>query len=108
MMKKFVRESVGLHDAKTQRSALVDRAAAGEAIVSTKSGQPMARFVPMESRAHLRVPGQGKGAWKVAAGFDALLPDAPLLTRDPQVQAYDVPTIPARVGLTPRRRARRT
>jgi prevent-host-death family protein len=78
MTKKFVRESVGLYDAKTQLSALVDRAAAGEEIVIMKSGQPMARLVPMESRAHLRVPGQGKGAWKVAADFDAPLPDGVL------------------------------
>lgn len=75
MPKKFVRESVGLYEAKTQLSALVDRAAAGEEIVITKSGHPMARLVPMESRAHLRVPGQGKGAWQVADDFDAPLPD---------------------------------
>ncbi|MCE2903374.1 MAG: type II toxin-antitoxin system Phd/YefM family antitoxin [Gemmatimonas sp.] len=75
MPKKFVRESVGLYEAKTQLSSLVDRAAAGEEIVIMKSGQPMARLVPMESRAHLRVPGQGKDAWKVAADFDAPLPD---------------------------------
>lgn len=95
MMKKFVREAVGLDEAKTQLSALVDRAAAGEEIVITKFGQPMARLVSMERRTHLRVPGQGKGAWKVAADFDAPLPDEVLLTRDPQIIAYDVRTIPA-------------
>jgi prevent-host-death family protein len=75
MPKKLVRESVSLYEAKTQLSALVDRAAAGEEIVIMKSGQPMARLVPMESRAHLRVPGQGKGAWTVTADLDAPLPD---------------------------------
>jgi prevent-host-death family protein len=95
MMKKFVREAVGLDEAKTQLSALVDRAAAGEEIVITKFGQPMARLVSMERRTHLRVPGQGKGAWKVAADFDAPLPDEALLTRDPQISAHDVPTFPA-------------
>lgn len=95
MMKKFVREAVGLDEAKTRLSALVDRAAAGEEIVITKFGQPMARLVPMERRTHLRVPGQGKGAWKVAANFDAPLSDEVLRARDPQIIAYGVPTIPA-------------
>ena len=75
MHKKVVRESVALYDAKTQLSALVDRAAAGEEIVIMKSGHPMARLVPMEHTRHLRVPGQGKGLWKVARGFDEPLPD---------------------------------
>ena len=35
----------------------------------------MARLVPMEDTRHLRVPGQGKGLWKVARGFDEPLPD---------------------------------
>ena len=80
MPKKVVRESVALYDAKTQLSALVDRAAAGEEIVIMKSGHPMARLVPMEDTRHLRVPGQGKGMWKVARGFDAPLPDDVLAT----------------------------
>lgn len=75
MPARFVRESVGLYEAKTQLSALVDRAAAGEEIVIMKSGQPMARLVPMEDRSAQRVPGQGKGAWRVASDFDAPLPD---------------------------------
>lgn len=95
MMKQFVREAVGLDEAKTQLSALVDRAAAGEEIVITKFGQPMARLVPTERRTHRRVPGQGKGAWKVAANLDAPLSDEVLLARDPQIIACGVPTIPA-------------
>ena len=95
MMKKFIREAVGLYEAKTQLSALVDRVAAGEEIVITKYGQPMARLVSMERRTDLRVPGQGKGAWTVAADFDAPLPDELLLTRDPQIIAHDVPTFSA-------------
>jgi prevent-host-death family protein len=75
MPRKVVRESVALYDAKTQLSALVDRAAAGEEIVIMKSGHPMARLVPMEDTRHLRVPGQGKGMSKVARGFDEPLPD---------------------------------
>jgi prevent-host-death family protein len=69
-----VREAVGLYEAKTQLSALVDRAAAGEEIVIMKSGQPMARLVPMEGLRERRVPGQGAGQWTVSEDFDAPLP----------------------------------
>jgi len=75
MSQELVRESIALADAKTQLSAPVDRAAAGEEIVIMKSGQPIARLVPMEDTRHRRVPGQGKGMWRVAHGFDGPLPE---------------------------------
>ncbi len=71
----LVREPVALYDAKTHLSSLVDRAAAGEEFVITKSGHPMARLVPLERVVVERVPGQGKGQWHVAADFDSPLPD---------------------------------
>ena len=70
-----VRETVSLYEAKTQLSRLVDRAAAGEEIVISKSGRPRARLVPMEDTRPLRVPGKGKGRWNVGRTFDAPLPD---------------------------------
>lgn len=74
--KPLVREPVSLYDAKTHLSSLVDRAAAGEEFVITKSGQPMARLVPLEEVRAERVPGQGKGRWRVARDFDSPLPEA--------------------------------
>ncbi len=73
--KSTAREPVALYDAKTHLSSLVDRAHAGEEFVITKSGQPMARLMPLEQRRADRVPGQGKGRWRVAADFDGSLPD---------------------------------
>jgi prevent-host-death family protein len=73
--RSVVRETVSLYEAKTQLSRLVDRAAAGEEIVISKSGRPRARLVPMEDTRPLRVPGKGKGRWKVGRSFDAPLPD---------------------------------
>lgn len=70
-----VREAVSLYDAKTHLSALVERAHAGEEIVIMKSGRARARLVPMDAAPALRVPGRGKGAWRVTADFDAPLPD---------------------------------
>ena len=69
-----VREAVGLYEAKTQLSSLVERAAAGEEIVIMKSGHPMARLVPMESPRERRIPGQGAGQWVIPDDFDAPLP----------------------------------
>ena len=66
---------MSLYQAKTNLSRLVDRAAAGEEIVISKSGRPRARLVPMEDTRALRVPGQGKGRWKLGKRFDAPLPD---------------------------------
>jgi prevent-host-death family protein len=65
---------VSLYEAKTHLSRLVERAAAGEEIVIAKSGRPRARLVPLEDTRPLRIPGQGKGQWRVGKEFDAPLP----------------------------------
>ena len=72
---KVVREAVSLYEAKTQLSALVERAYSGEEIVIMKSGRARALLVPMDNVLARRVPGRGKGAWRVSANFDASLPD---------------------------------
>jgi prevent-host-death family protein len=43
-------ESVGLFEAKTHLSALLERVARGEEITITKHGHPVARLVPMQPR----------------------------------------------------------
>lgn len=73
-----VRQAVSLYDAKTQLSSLVERASNGEEIVIMKSGRARARLVPMDDGSALRIPGQGRGAWRVSADFDAALPDTVL------------------------------
>jgi prevent-host-death family protein len=73
--KRVVRETVSLYEAKTQLSRLVDRAAAGEEIVIAKSGRPRARLVPLEDTRPLRLPGKGRGRWRVGKDFDSPLPD---------------------------------
>lgn len=64
---------VNLYEAKTNLSQLVERAARGEEITIAKAGTPMARLVPIDARP--RVPGALKGKIRVAADFDAPLPD---------------------------------
>lgn len=66
---------VNIYDAKTHLSQLVDRAAAGEEIVIAKAGRPVARLVPLQAVLETRAPGRWKGRLKIAADFDAPLPD---------------------------------
>jgi prevent-host-death family protein len=73
---RAVAEPIGLYDAKTRLSELVDEAAAGREFTISKSGKPMARLVPLKSpdvRA-LRKPGGAKGRVWMADDFDAPLP----------------------------------
>lgn len=72
--KPSIRETVSLYQAKTHLSRLIERAAAGEEIVIAKSGRPRARLVPLEDTRALRVPGKGRGRWRVGRDFDAPLP----------------------------------
>lgn len=70
----IVRETVGLYEAKTHLSTLVERAAEGEEIVIAKSGKPKARLVPMGEVHPRREPGKGRGQWVISDDFDAPLP----------------------------------
>lgn len=66
---------LNLYAAKTQLSALVDRAAAGEEIVIAKAGKPLAKLVPMRGTVRRR-PGRAKAAIWLGDDFDAPLPEA--------------------------------
>lgn len=65
---------VGMHEAKSTLSKLVERAHAGEEIVIERSGEPVAELVPIR-----RAPvdrSAGRGAWRgrvrIADDFDEL------------------------------------
>ena len=67
--------TVNIHEAKTHFSKLVDAAMRGEETVIAKSGKPAARLVPIKPVKSARKPGFLKGKIKIAADFDAPLPD---------------------------------
>ena len=69
--------TVNIYAAKTQLSALVDKAAQGEEIVIAKAGKPMAKLVPLEKVEQApRVPGQNVlGITYIAPDFDDPLPE---------------------------------
>jgi prevent-host-death family protein len=67
---------VGMHEAKTKLSQLVERAEAGEDIVIARNGKPVARLVPVGATASLAAV---RGAWRdrvrMADDFDELPDD---------------------------------
>lgn len=67
-------KSVGVHEAKTHLSRLLERVAAGDEIVITRRGEAVARLVPAE-RPHARRLGVDRGRWSVPEDFDGPLPD---------------------------------
>jgi prevent-host-death family protein len=76
MARKAASDVVNIAVAKAKLPELVERAARGETIVLARHGRPRARLVPLDdSRRDLRVPGKGKGRFRVRKDFDAPLPD---------------------------------
>lgn len=67
---------VGMHEAKTQLSKLVERVEAGEEIVITRRGEPAARLVPeRHGGGFASLAGTWRGKVKMAEDFDELPDD---------------------------------
>ena len=67
---------VGMHEAKTKLSQLVERAQAGEEIVIARNGTPVARLVPVARKRSLAdVRGIWRGKVHIADDFDELPDD---------------------------------
>ena len=65
---------VNTHDAKTHLSRLLQRVAAGEEIVISRAGKPLARLVPFRKPSRNRTLGQDQGRYTVPNDFNAPLP----------------------------------
>jgi len=65
---------VGMHEAKTQLSKLVKRAAAGEEIVVANAGKPVAKIVAYTPPRTVRKLGMLAGQITIKPGFDYLPP----------------------------------
>lgn len=70
---------VGVHEAKTHLSRLLDLVAAGEEVVITRRGEAVARLIPPSDRPE-RTLGVDRGRFVVPDDFDAPLPDDVLAT----------------------------
>jgi prevent-host-death family protein len=67
-------KSVGVHEAKTHLSRLLEDVAAGEEVVITRRGEEVATLVPVR-RSSARQFGTDRGRFVVPDDFDAPLPD---------------------------------
>lgn len=90
---------LNIYEAKSQLSALVEEAAAGDEIIIAKAGVPRARLVPLRARSPRRRPGGAEGRIWIAPDFDAPLPDDLLA-------AFEGKPVAADVRRRPRRRTR--
>jgi prevent-host-death family protein len=68
---------VGMHEAKTQLSRLVEQARRGEDVIVERSGRPVAKIVPYEEKPSglLALKGIWKGKVRIADDFDELPED---------------------------------
>jgi prevent-host-death family protein len=67
---------VNLHAGELHFSKLLERAEAGEEIVIARGGKPVARLAPLRrARRAARKPGLLAGRVRIAADFDAALPE---------------------------------
>ena len=57
--------SVNIHEAKTHLSRLLERVVAGEEIIISKAGKPMAKLTPISKPQMDRVPGLDKGVIQI-------------------------------------------
>ena len=67
-----------MHEAKTHLSKLLVRAAAGEEVLISRAGKPVARLVPVARARARRIPDRDKDRAWIANDFDAPLPKAVL------------------------------
>ncbi len=68
-MKRIV---VGIHEAKTQFSKLVKQAEAGDEVVVSNFGKPVAKIVGYSRAGAQRKPGLLRGKITIKSGFDQL------------------------------------
>jgi prevent-host-death family protein len=66
-------KSVGVHEAKTHLSRLLEDVSAGEEVVITRRGADVARLVPAHPKGGRRL-GVDRGVFTVPEDFDAPLP----------------------------------
>jgi prevent-host-death family protein len=62
---------VNIHEAKTHLSRLLAKVAEGEEVIIARSGEPVAKIIPIERPGTKRILGQDAGRVIIADDFDA-------------------------------------
>jgi len=66
---------LGIHEAKTRLSELIQRVLSGEEVIIMKSGKKVAKLIALEQPVKQRIPGIDQGKVFMAEDFDAPLPE---------------------------------
>ncbi len=64
--------SINIHEAKTNLSKLVDRAAKGESFIIAKAGKPMVKVIPLDVPKQSSRIGFFDGQFKIPDDFDTM------------------------------------
>ncbi|MCZ6636195.1 MAG: type II toxin-antitoxin system prevent-host-death family antitoxin [bacterium] len=64
-----------MSEAKTQRSALIEKVMTEQEVILCKAGKPVAKLVPYQRSTKLRTPGTLQRKIKIADDFDILPKD---------------------------------
>jgi prevent-host-death family protein len=64
-------EQFNIHEAKTQLSRIIDRVEKGEEVVISRAGVPVAKVVPLPTRANRRGRGTLAGQIELADDWDS-------------------------------------
>ncbi|MCL2181451.1 MAG: type II toxin-antitoxin system prevent-host-death family antitoxin [Treponema sp.] len=65
-------QQYNIHTAKTQLSALVEKAAAGDSFIIAKAGKPLVKVIPISSQKEIRRIGFMKDQIIVPSDFDRM------------------------------------
>jgi prevent-host-death family protein len=65
-------DQINVYEAKTHLSRLLERVEAGEEIVISRAGRPVATLVPYRARPVQRQPGAWRGKVEIADDFEDL------------------------------------
>ena len=68
-------KTVSVHEAKTHLSRLLGRVAAGEEVIISKSGKPVARLIAIANDRSKVVLGSDRGKVSIAPDFDEVPED---------------------------------
>ena len=68
-------KTVSIHEAKTHLSRLLERVAAGDEVIISKAGKPVARLVAIASERPKVVLGSDRGKVRIAPDFDEIPED---------------------------------
>jgi prevent-host-death family protein len=72
---KVIMKSFNIHDAKTNLSKLVEKAARGESFIIARAGKPLVKVVPIDAPPKVRRIGFMEGQFKIPDDFDMMLSD---------------------------------